>query len=133
VRLALERLTVQLACVTPSPVGLKEMQEVADQMARLMTGEATARQASELDLSFHDVLYHMSGHQRLIAFWTQLKPQVQVFLLSRNVAAPDFREIAVNGHQQILDAHKACDEGCALDIIEKHLQVGYQRLLSSYE
>ena len=133
VRLALERLAVQLACTTPSETGLEEMQAVVDQMARAMAGEATARLASELDLSFHDVLYHMSAHQRLIAFWTQLKPQVQVFLLSRNVAAPDFREFAVKGHQEILDALKARNEGRALDIIEKHLQVGYQRLLSSYE
>lgn len=131
-RLALERLAVRLACATASPNILAEMQEVVDQMARAMFGAAAASQAAELDLAFHDLLYQMSAHQRLIAFWAQLRPQVHVFLLSRNVAAPDFRDITAKGHQEILDALTAHDEARVLDIIEQHLQTGYQRVLSSY-
>jgi DNA-binding GntR family transcriptional regulator len=131
-RQALERLAVQIACHKATPGDIGELQGVVDAMACTTARGTTAQEAAELDLRFHDVLYRISGHQRLIAAWTNLRPQIQIFLLSRNVAAPDFRELAARGHQEILDAIKDRDEARGLAIIEAHLQVGYQRVLSSY-
>jgi DNA-binding GntR family transcriptional regulator len=54
-------------------------------------------------------------------------------LLTRNVANADFRDVAVLGHQEILDALKERDGNRAVSIIEKHLQTGYARVVGFYE
>jgi DNA-binding GntR family transcriptional regulator len=92
----------------------------------------TEQEAAELDLRFHDVLYRASQHQRLLSYWTTLRPQIHVFLLSRNVANPDFRDSVVRGHQQILEAIRARDLECAQSLIEGHLDFAYTRVIGSY-
>ena len=86
------------------------MQAVVDDLAAHIQQGINEQEAAELDLRFHDVLYRASGHQRLLNFWTSLRPQIYVFLLSRNVANPDFRDSVVRGHQDILHAIRDHDE-----------------------
>jgi DNA-binding GntR family transcriptional regulator len=131
-RNALERLAVQSACRNASPANWNEMQTVIDTMASYISRGITEQEAAELDLRFHDLLCRASKHQRLLACWSDLRPQIHVFMLSRNVADADFREMAVRGHQEILDAIKSRDEHCATLIIEGHLQTGYQRVVQSH-
>ena len=131
-RRVLERLAVEYACQRATPADLAEMQAVVDDMAARIRKGMNEQDAAELDLRFHDILYRASGHQRLLSYWTTLRPQIYVFLLSRNVASPDFRDSAVRGHQVILDAIKDHDEARAQSLIEGHLNFAYSRVIGSY-
>jgi|YNPBryunderm2012_1023409.scaffolds.fasta_scaffold23659_3 DNA-binding FadR family transcriptional regulator len=86
------------------------MQAVVDRMAEYIARGITEQEAADLDLRFHGLIYRASRHQRLLRIWATLRHQIYVFLLSRNVADPDFRDWAVRGHQEILDAIRAGDE-----------------------
>ncbi|MBC8447458.1 MAG: GntR family transcriptional regulator [Chloroflexi bacterium] len=132
-RLALERLAVQLAIRnSAAKEEVAEMQATIDTMAAYIERGITEQEAAELDMRFHDALYRASHHQRLQDSWATLRPQVHILLLSRNVADPDFRDQAVGGHQEVLDAIRNGDEARATAIIEQHLQAAYDRVLHSY-
>ena len=102
-RRTLERLAVEYACKRATPQDLEALQAVVDTMAATIEQGITEKEAAELDLRFHDVIYQASRHQRLINTWATLRPQVYVIMLSRNVASADFQDVAVNGHQGIVD------------------------------
>lgn len=132
-RAALERLAVQWACVNATPEDLDEMQAVVDTMAEYIERGISEKEAAELDLRFHDIIYRAARHQRLYQHWSRLRPQIHVFLLSRNVANPDFRAHAVHGHQDVLNAIRSGDEAKAMAVIETHLKYGYDTVRTAYE
>ena len=111
---------------------LDELQAVVDAMAVSIARGISEKEAAELDLRFHDVVYQASGHRRLLDYWTTLRPQVYVIMLGRNVASADFRDAAVRGHQDILDAIEARDKQLALDLSEQHMSVAYDLVSKSY-
>jgi DNA-binding GntR family transcriptional regulator len=131
-RRVLERLAVVCACQKATPADLAEMQAILDDMRTRIERGISEQEAAELDLRFHDVLYRASGNQRLLSFWTTLRPQIYVFLLSRNVANSDFRESVVRGHRDILDAISDREETRAQALIEGHLGFAYSRVIGSY-
>jgi len=116
-RRVLELLAVKCACQKGTPADWAAMQGVIDDMTTRLQGGITEQEAAELDVRFHDLLYRAANHQRLLSYWTTLRPQIHVFLLSRNVASPDFRESAARGHQIILDAIKDRNEARAQALI----------------
>lgn len=131
-RRALERLAMEYACARARPEDFAKVQAVVDEMAATIARGINEKEAAELDLRFHDMLYQASRHQRLLNYWTMLRPQVYVLMLSRNVASADFRDAAVRGHQEILDALKARDREAALEVIEQHMLVAYELVSHSY-
>ena len=102
-------------------------------MASAIERGISEKEAAELDLCFHDTLYHATRHRRLIAHWTTLRPQIYILMLSRNVASADFRDVAVRGHQEILDAIQARDKQRAIDRIDDHMSAGYEIVSRSYD
>jgi DNA-binding GntR family transcriptional regulator len=131
-RRTLERLAVEYACMRATAEDIAELQAVVDAMADALARGISEKEGAELDLRFHDVLYQASRHRRLLDFWTTLRSQVYVIMLSRNVASSDFRDAVVRGHQQILDAIEAHDKDLALDLIEDHMAVAYDLVSKSY-
>ena len=131
-RRTLERLAVEYACKRATPQDLDALQAVVDTMAATIARGISEKEAAELDLRFHDVIYNASRHQRLIATWTTLRPQVYVIMLSRNVASANFQDVAVNGHQEIVDAIRTGDTQHALAVIEQHMLVAYELVSNSY-
>lgn len=131
-RRTLERLAVEYACKRATPQDLDALQAVVDTMAAVIARGISEKEAAELDLRFHDVIYNASRHQRLIATWTTLRPQVYVIMLSRNVASANFQDVAVNGHQEIVDAMRTRDIQRALAVIEQHMLVAYELVSNSY-
>jgi DNA-binding GntR family transcriptional regulator len=132
-RLVLEPLAVRRAIVYGSPEELDELQLVVDAMAAIGPGTITEQEAAELDIRFHDLIYRAAQHRRLYDCWSNLRPQIHIVLLNRNVAHEDFREYLVKSHQQILDAVRARDESHAVATIEDHLKGSYERVVQSYE
>lgn len=132
-RQALERLAVCEACRSATPADLAEMQAILDRVAA-QDDEAThsPRAASEIDIEFHDILYRASRHKRLIRFWELLRPQIQVFLLSRNQSYANFADIFVPRHQPIVDSIRARDETRAMAVIEEHIRSAYVEMTAIY-
>lgn len=131
-RRALEQLAVQRAVQSADGTHLAEMQAIVDTMAAFVDRGISEQEAAELDIKFHEIIYRASNHQRLYECWNNLRPQIHIMLLSRNVANPDFREQAVSSHQRILDALRARNAPRALALTEEHLQIAYDRVMKSY-
>jgi DNA-binding GntR family transcriptional regulator len=131
-RLAIERLAVQLAIQKADSARLAELQAVVDMMAAHSRDYITEREAAELDLRFHEIIYLATGHRRLSDVWSSLRPQIHILLLARNVANADFRDGLVKGHQAIVDAIRQQDESLALALTDDHLKVSYERVSRSY-
>jgi len=130
-RMGLERVAVQYAIRNATEADLSEMQQIVDTMVQQVKAGITEKEAADLDLHFHDVLYQASGHKRLQACWADLRPQIYIFLLSRNVADPDFRTQMI-GHQDIVDLIRARDEERAVTYIEAHIGIAYNRIIKTY-
>src|SRR5258706_7066462 len=131
VRLALERLAVQYVIRNASPADYDEMQSLVQKMNDRVRDGISEKDAADLDLQFHDLLYQASHHKRLQACWADLRPQIYIFLLSRNVAHPDFA-VQMVGHQNILNTLRAGDVVQAVLCIEQHIKAAYDRIIKSY-
>ena len=132
-RTALELLAVREALRHAGPIELAEMQAIVDKMMVDSDAGMTAKQAAEFDINFHDALCRASRNKRLYQFWSDLHQQIQIVLLSRNVANEDFREHVVSSHQSILDAICEKNEDRAIALMQTHLQASYNRIISSYD
>jgi DNA-binding GntR family transcriptional regulator len=132
-RVALERLALQRAIHRAQSRDLASMQAVIDEMAASSERGVSEQEAAELDLRFHDLIYAAANHRRLRECWRNLRPQIHILLLNRNVAHEDFRELLITSHQIILDAVRDKDEERAIAILDDHLHGSYERVASSYK
>jgi DNA-binding GntR family transcriptional regulator len=131
-RLGLEQVAMQYAIRNATEADIKEMQDVVHDMISQVNAGISAKQGADLDLHFHDLLYRASRHKRLQACWADLRPQIYIFLLSRNVADQDFRTQMI-GHQELVDVIRARDEDQAIQVINKHIAIAYTRIIKTYE
>ena len=131
-RLALEQLAVVEAMRKADPAYLDEMQRVIDEMEVCLARGITTQEAAILDTRFHELICHASGHTRLLNMWSMLRPQIHIFLLSRNVVNQDFRDYIVPDHQDLLNVMRAGNEERALETLRAHLKGAYERILRSY-
>ena len=133
-RVAIEELAVRRACEIAHASEIDELEGVVRLMADALNSGCTEQEAAELDLHFHDLIYRAAHHRRLYECWTNLRPQIHIVLLSRNVAHPDFRllSVAVDSHQEIVDAIRARDGDEASRLIDDHLLGSYERTIVGY-
>ena len=131
-RLALERLAMKQAVQHATDEDFAAMDGVLDAFRAAFASGPTEAVIAELDVRFHDLIYRAAHHQRLYDCWANLRAQIYIFLLSRNVANPDFRVVTVQSHQELLDILRARDEARALQAIEDHLLGAYERVIQSY-
>ncbi|HVU10743.1 MAG TPA: GntR family transcriptional regulator [Phototrophicaceae bacterium] len=131
-RLAIERLAVRMAVRNAEPKHFEQMEAVIDQLAALPGDKLTEQQAAALDVAFHEILYQAAKHRRLYETWATLKPQVYIFLLTRNVGNSDFRLYTVQSHQQLLDTIRSRDAERAEAVITEHVQSAYASILQAY-
>lgn len=132
-RYALERLAVQYAVHYAQPEDFVAMEDIINSLQQAAERGITEHEAAALDIGFHDLLYRSARHQRLLDAWSNIRSQVYVFLLSRNLANPDFREkVIIHGHTDILNAIREHDEKRAVESIEEHLRAAYTRIVKNY-
>jgi len=132
-RVVLERLAVQRAIRHATPAQFDALQRIVDTMTAYTERGITEQEAAELDVEFHELLYQASDHRRLYECWVNLRRQIHILLLSRNVANADFRTITGTAHQLILDALRGGDEAVAVAVIEDHLRGSYERVVGSMD
>ena len=131
-RLALERLAVQRAARYATDEDFAAMEAVLEGFDIALSRGPSEKEVAELDVRFHDLIYRAARHQRLYDCWTNLRSQIYIFLLSRNVANPDFRTVTVTTHADLLEALRARDEARVTTLIEDHLRGAYDRVLQGY-
>jgi DNA-binding GntR family transcriptional regulator len=131
-RAALEQFAVQQIVARPDPISLEAMACLVAEMTPASQSANAELLISELDLRFHAALVAAAGHQRLFAAWDNLRPQIQMLLYSRNILNDDFRELAVKGHKEILEALLSRDGELARRIMEEHLQLSHDRICQAY-
>ncbi len=131
-RRSLERLAMRESIRKADAEHISQMSALVDEMAANSAVSITPQLAADLDIRFHEALVESTGHKRLIRTWMDLRPQIHLFLLSRTVANPDFREHLVRSHTEILNAIKERDETRGVTIIDDHLKGAYVRVMNSY-
>ena len=131
-RQALERLAMRQAVQHATEEDFAAMEGVLDEFRAAFARGPTEQVIADLDVRFHDLIYQAAHHQRLYDCWANLRAQIYIFLLSRNVANPDFRIVTVQSHSDLLDVLRSRDEARAVQEIEAHLLGAYQRVIQSY-
>jgi DNA-binding GntR family transcriptional regulator len=132
-RLAIERLAARWAAEHAGDEDLDRVATVLDEFGEALAGPVDEHQAAELDVRFHDAIYRAAHHRRLQSAWSSLRSQVQVFLLRRNIANPDWRPLMMSGHREILDTLRARDPDAAEATIEAHLTAAYDRIRAGFD
>lgn len=132
-RLVLERLAVARAIRHGTPEQFAAMQQIVDTMNDYTARGITEQEAAELDVQFHELLYLASAHRRLHECWVNMRRQIHILLLSRNVANADFRVMTSSAHQIILDALQNHDETRARELIDDHLRGSYDRVITALD
>jgi DNA-binding GntR family transcriptional regulator len=131
-RLALERLAIQRATRYATDQDFAAMEAVLAAFDVALSHGPSEKEVAELDVRFHDLIYQAARHQRLYDCWANLKSQIYIFLLSRNVVDPDFREITVKSHAALLEAIRTRADARATTEIEDHLRGAYDRVVRGY-
>jgi DNA-binding GntR family transcriptional regulator len=131
-RSALEPLAITLAIQRGSMSDLADMDASIAEMSSAFYRRITKRDAARLDLRFHDTIYQAAHHQRLSSAWERIRLPAYWFMLSRNVASPDWRDATVSGHAAIVRIIKAGEESLAAETIREHITFAYERILQSY-
>jgi DNA-binding GntR family transcriptional regulator len=128
-RLALERLAVQRAVQTATDSDFAALEAVLVAFRAAFEREPSEHEIAGLDVRFHDLIYRAARHQRLYDSWANLRSQIFLFLLSRNIANPDFRVVTVKSHQDLFDILCSRDQARAEQEIESHLLGAYERVM----
>jgi len=128
-RVALERLAMERAATRMTPELFAAFDEVLARM-REVTGEYTAAQVVDLDLSFHDIAFQAADHGRLHRSWEFIRAQSAFFLHERNLHYADFPEVGYAEHRALRDVLATGDPVAAGKAIEDHVSGSYRRLMS---
>jgi DNA-binding GntR family transcriptional regulator len=132
-RSAIEPLAVRLAIRRGADEDFAMLQQRYVNLTTLFSQQKiTEHGAAQLDLEFHDAIFEAAHHDRLLQAWSQIRLATYKFLLSRNVANPDWHEVTLSGHKQILDVIVGRDEVTAVDLIGQHIEEAYNRVLKAY-
>ena len=127
-RTAIESLAVRLAIRRRHQDDLDRLDASLSELQVAMRRKITEQAAARLDVNFHDCIFKAAHHERLYRSWSAIRMQVYWFLLSRNVANPDWREGMSQGHGRLLDLIRSGDEAAAVDAIGEHIRVAYTRI-----
>lgn len=130
-RLALERLAVQYASYNATQADFDAMANIVRAFKDMANRDISEREAADLDIKYHDLLYRAARHDRLYKQWSSLRSQVHIFLLSRNIASFGSQEMA-NSHELLLETLRSRNEERALLLIDEHIRWAYLRIVQGY-
>jgi DNA-binding GntR family transcriptional regulator len=132
-RVTLEALALRWAARNATPADCERMERAVEAIGTSLSPEVTVREAAQIDLDFHDLVYEAAHHERLHRIWLDLRPQVFLFFLSRDyVATPEFRELMVRTHSEVVDVIRARDAERAEEVAGLHMRTSYLHVLESY-
>jgi DNA-binding GntR family transcriptional regulator len=124
-RLALEELAARWAARNATDSDFAAMQAVLDGLGQAVARGMYGQEYAMLDVEFHDCVYRAARHKRLYRCWTELRPQIYVFLLSRNVARSNFSETAIMRHRPLMKVLQSRDAERAVALTHRHVEDSY--------
>ena len=119
VRIALENLSIENACMRMTEEQLEELWNAAKNFEATMA-EGNLVKLAEADVAFHEVIYKSSDNRRLNQVLNNLREQIyryRVEYLKDDGIYPRL----IEEHQKMYDALKAKDQELAVSYVEKHL------------
>jgi len=126
---------LRIPSISSDPASAPEVRRSAEWLAanvRETEKISDPRQLARMDLEFHEAVVRAAGHGRLLASWLNLRSQIRLIMVQRNLTDADSRRGTVRGHQELLEAIQARDEAEALAALEHHLHNQGQWILSSF-
>jgi DNA-binding GntR family transcriptional regulator len=131
-RRSLELLALEYFMKNATVGDIARLEEIMGRISQDAGGGLSPKEAADLDIQFHETLVRGARHQRLLEAWLNLREQVRIVLLSRNVANEDFRDLFLDQHRDVLKA--VCDRDLerAIGLLANHMDMGYVRLISTY-
>ena len=125
-RLTLETMAARLACRELGEAASASLEENIEQ-TRVAT---RLLDVTLLDVEFHDLIVQAAMHQRLLASWSNLRHQIEVWLarMQSRLEAPveKTREATVQHHRGILKALRSGKEEKAAKAVREHIE-GWRR------
>jgi GntR family transcriptional regulator of gluconate operon len=131
-RRSLELLAVEYFMKNASADDVARLEEIFGKISQNVGGNISPKEAADLDIQFHETLVRGARHQRLLEAWLNLREQVRIVLLSRNVANEDFRDLFLDQHRDVLKAVCDRDLARAIGLLANHMDLGYIRLIRTY-
>lgn len=131
-RRSLELLAVEYFMKNATADDIARLEGVVERISQAAGRDISPKEAVDLDIQFHETLVRGARHQRLLEAWLNLREQVRVVLLSRNVANGDFRDLLPGQHLEVLKAMRDRDLTRAISLLSEHMNLGYIRLIRTY-
>lgn len=127
IRRALELLACETAAERAGPEDLNAMAQLVDDMQRAVRDAASPEEAARAhdakNLEFHRRLVQLSGNQRLIATYEDLRAHLRIARAHVNAGAWRQRvPHETKEHQEILDALRARDPDAIKRALDAHLR-----------
>jgi DNA-binding GntR family transcriptional regulator len=131
-RLCLEQLSLKYVVQKAQDADIQRLDELVRRLKVCLAENFTLTEAVDLDLQFHEEIVAASKHNRLLAMWQSIKTQIWFLIFTRNAFNLREFEAAAKNHEDLVAAIRDRDIGRALDIIQRHEERAYARLIGSY-
>jgi DNA-binding GntR family transcriptional regulator len=90
------------------------------------------QQLAQKDLEFHEAIVRAADHGRLLASWLNLRSQIRLIMVQRNLTDADSRRGTVQGHKELLKAIQARNAAEAVAVLEHHLHRQHEWISASF-
>lgn len=108
-RTTLENFTAELVINRLTTADFEHLQSLIDAQHTFIK-QNDFKQVRRTDMAFHQHLINRSSHPMLVRNWQEIVAQIAAVLYLRADAKPDYNEyLAIQDHQAILDAYRACN------------------------
>lgn len=131
-RTVLEVFAIQEAAAAATTADFDVMGRVLASMSKAIDDQNDFEMI-QLDIQFHDELYHAAHHDRLYHAWSSIRSQVLLSLLVKRHASNEYYlDKVIAEHQQLLDVVRSRDADACERAIREHLSATYDRLIASF-
>jgi len=132
-REAIELLAAEYVIRYATDEQINELEQLVESMAVQAERGYTEFEATDIDLDFHHTMCRISGHQRLLAAWEALNPQIRMLLYQHRARLPnDFRVTGVDWHRQIVEALRQRNLELARELLRRHVAASFPSLAASF-
>ena len=129
VRIALENLSIENACMRMTEEQLEELWNAAKNFEATMA-EGNLVKLAEADVAFHEVIYKSSDNRRLNQVLNNLREQIYRYRVEY-LKDEETRNLLVKEHKEIYEAIKNRDVKSAKEISYQHIENQREAIIRS--
>jgi DNA-binding GntR family transcriptional regulator len=89
------------------------------------------RELAHLDLEFHEIVLQAAQHARLLSAWLNLRSQIRLILVQRNLIDADIVRRTIENHRKLLRALQEGDVATAVAMTEEYTRGQHEWLVNS--